>query len=173
MEDTPTLMFRLDWFLRNVQQTACLQDLSIFCGEEVRVLFRKKVIVALADQDLARMAQQIFAGFVDADKFQILRVLDEDHVGKILHHGRDERLRTPQFFLHPLPFGDVAHERTVVFLAFIEEIIDTHLDADQSSILGPMDRLKHHGSALLGFCPELWPAMRLKIGIQIVDGHGA
>jgi hypothetical protein len=30
MEDAQALMFRLDRFLRNVQQTAGLQDLSVF-----------------------------------------------------------------------------------------------------------------------------------------------
>ena len=36
-----------------------------------------------------------------------------------------------------------------------------------------MGSLKHHGPAPLCFCPKPRPHVRLKIGIQIVDGHGA
>ena len=61
----------------------------------------------------------------------------------------------------------------MVFLSFVEQIIDTHLDGDQLAILRPMDRLQHHGPAPLGFCPKFWPLVRLKVRIQIVDGHGA
>ena len=69
--------------------------------------------------------------------------------------------------------GDVAHERTVVFLSFVEQIIDTHLDGNQSTILGSMDSFDHHGLAPPGLCPKAWPPVHLKFWVQIVDGHGA
>ncbi len=96
-----------------------------------------------------------------------------DRPWKVGHQRAEPCFTRGERVLAPLALGDVAYERTVVFLPFVRQKIDTHLDGNQPAILGLMARLNHHGPALPGFFPKSRPHVRLKLGIQIVDGHSA
>src|SRR5689334_14676798 len=92
MENSSSPFLGLYRFARDIQQTFCGQNFTIFLCKEIGFLFREKVIVILPYELMTAIPQQRFAGLVESDEPQIPRFLDEHHVGDMLQHRHEERL---------------------------------------------------------------------------------
>ncbi len=101
----------LDGLLRDVEHRPPLQHFPVPGGEEVGFVLGKEVVVVPADQILPGIAEELLAGSVEPYEPQILRRLDEDHVGNVLDNGVQEGLRPMDLLLRSLALGDVeSHE---------------------------------------------------------------
>src|SRR5258708_36709515 len=97
MQDSCASVFGLNGFLRDIDETPISEGLSIRRDELLSLVGGKEVEIVLPDQFVARKAEQIFAGTVETDESQLLRLLHEDHVRDVLYHRAQDQAGTPEF----------------------------------------------------------------------------
>ena len=75
MEEPPPLQPSFNRLFRNIEAAAVLQNFAVHGREKVCLLFWEKIIIALADEFLPRIPEQLFTRLVETDKLESLASL--------------------------------------------------------------------------------------------------
>ncbi len=110
MQDARAFVARVNDFFRDVEDGAARQHLAVFRDEKARFVPGEEVKIALADQLLACVSEQLLTRPVDAHEPQVGGVLDEHHVRDLLDHRIEERAGALQLGLCAVAGGEVAGE---------------------------------------------------------------
>ena len=78
---------RVDRLSPDIDHAGLLQNLTVLGGEGFCLLARQEIKIGLADQHIARRANQLLARTVEQGEVEVLSILNKDHVRDVFDNG--------------------------------------------------------------------------------------
>ena len=100
------------------ERPSSLEYLEIIRTKRGGLIGLKDGLIRFAQDLLTSHMERSFEPAIDME-IAALDILQKDHPRAVIENGLEACFTFTKFLRRPLPLGDVAHERTVVFLFFI------------------------------------------------------